>query len=192
MTRRRAVLAAALAALLAGATAAIAQFPGQIATGTVLGNFTGAAAPARPVALTCANLSDDGTACTANTGTSGTTLPFLDGANTWSGTQTFGAVVGTVVTDATTARTLSASDCGKTIRFTNAGAVAVEVPSTLAVGCHVALMQTTAGGQVTVSAGAGATFTANPHGYTKTFGVAAILAVTVYTTSTFTVLGDGA
>lgn len=37
----------------------------------------------------CANLIDAGTACTANTGTSGHTLPFLDGNNTFSGTNTF-------------------------------------------------------------------------------------------------------
>lgn len=37
----------------------------------------------------CANLVDAGTACTANTGTSGHTLPFLDGINTWSANQTF-------------------------------------------------------------------------------------------------------
>lgn len=34
-----------------------------------------------------------GTAATQNTGTSGHNLPFLDGANTWSGTQTFVAPV---------------------------------------------------------------------------------------------------
>ncbi len=39
--------------------------------------------------IACAGLSDAGTACTAATGTSGHTLPFLDGANTWSGVQTF-------------------------------------------------------------------------------------------------------
>jgi hypothetical protein len=38
----------------------------------------------------CASLSDDGTACPANTGTSGHTLGFLDGTNTISGVQTFG------------------------------------------------------------------------------------------------------
>jgi hypothetical protein len=39
--------------------------------------------------ISCTDLTDDGTACQANTGTSGHTLPFLDGANTWSTTQTF-------------------------------------------------------------------------------------------------------
>lgn len=40
-------------------------------------------------AIACGDLSNDGTACTANTGTSGATVPFLNGANTWSGVQTY-------------------------------------------------------------------------------------------------------
>lgn len=40
----------------------------------------------------CANLQDAGTACTANVGTSGHNLPYLDGNNTWSGTNAFGTV----------------------------------------------------------------------------------------------------
>jgi hypothetical protein len=40
----------------------------------------------------CADLSNDGTACTANTGTSGNAVPFLDGTNTWSATQSFASV----------------------------------------------------------------------------------------------------
>lgn len=47
--------------------------------------------------LACANLSNAGTGCTttvgtaatANTGTSGATVPFLNGTNTWSGAQSF-------------------------------------------------------------------------------------------------------
>jgi hypothetical protein len=39
--------------------------------------------------LACADLSNDGTACTQNTGTSGATIPLLNGANTWSGVQTY-------------------------------------------------------------------------------------------------------
>lgn len=41
--------------------------------------------------IACTDLTNDGTACTANTGTSGATLPFLNGANTWSGVQSFDA-----------------------------------------------------------------------------------------------------
>lgn len=39
--------------------------------------------------LACADLSNAGTACTAATGTSGATVPLLNGANTWTGVQTF-------------------------------------------------------------------------------------------------------
>lgn len=39
-------------------------------------------------AAACADLSNGGTACTKNTGTSGNTIPFLDGSNTWSALQT--------------------------------------------------------------------------------------------------------
>lgn len=52
MTRQNAIIAAAVAALLAGVTAAVAQFPGNIANNTVLGNTSGAPAPARPIAIT--------------------------------------------------------------------------------------------------------------------------------------------
>ena len=212
MTRRQAVIAAVVAALLGGTATALAQFSGQIPNNTVLGNTSGVAAPARPITLTtglganptaevsaaavngtastflrsdgapalansgvtqgtytkvtvdakgrttvgataaCADLSDDGTACIANTGTSGTTLPFLDGTNIWSGSQTFGVVIGEVVLHGTTSRTLAATDCGKTIDFTNSSAIAVELPSTLVVGCHVAIIQSGAG-QITFTAG---------------------------------------
>lgn len=37
----------------------------------------------------CLSLSDAGTGCQSNTGTSAHTLPFLDGTNTWSGVNTF-------------------------------------------------------------------------------------------------------
>jgi hypothetical protein len=40
----------------------------------------------------CANLTNAGTACTENTGTSGHTLPFLDGVNTFSAANTFGSI----------------------------------------------------------------------------------------------------
>lgn len=40
-------------------------------------------------AFACGDLSNDGTACTANTGTSGATVPFLNGTNVWSGVQSY-------------------------------------------------------------------------------------------------------
>lgn len=41
--------------------------------------------------ITCSNLSNGATGCSTATGTSGATLPLLNGANTWSGVQTYGA-----------------------------------------------------------------------------------------------------
>jgi hypothetical protein len=38
-----------------------------------------------------------GTSAAKNTGTSGNTIPLLDGANTWSATQTFAAITGTTI-----------------------------------------------------------------------------------------------
>lgn len=147
--------------------------------------------------VSCEGLTDGGTACTANTGTSGNTVPLLDGNNVWSGTQTFAAVLGTIKDEAGTAYELVAADCGKMIRATAASAAIYTVPNSLPAGCHVSIMQTTAGGQVTIAAGSGATFNANPHGYTKTFGQWAVIAVAVDTNvggtaATFTLLGDGA
>lgn len=52
MTRRSALIAAIIAALLGGTATAVAQFSGQIPNNTVLGNVSGATAPARPVAIT--------------------------------------------------------------------------------------------------------------------------------------------
>lgn len=41
------------------------------------------------VALACANLSNGATGCSTATGTSGATIPLLNGTNTWSGAQSF-------------------------------------------------------------------------------------------------------
>lgn len=49
---------------------------------------SGVPAQAQPA---CADISDAGTACTVNTGTSGATLPLLNSSNTWSATQIFSA-----------------------------------------------------------------------------------------------------
>lgn len=57
---------------------AMAQCSGQFAASMVCGNLTGIAALPKPSLV--------GTAITANTGTSGHTLPFLDGLNTFSRT----------------------------------------------------------------------------------------------------------
>lgn len=75
-----------------------------------------------PGVYTCTKLNgvSPGTAFSINTGTSGHTLPFLDGINTWSAKQTFGAVAFGGITGSTqclhvdTSGNLSgvAADCG--------------------------------------------------------------------------------
>jgi hypothetical protein len=129
------------------------------------------------------------------TGSSGHVLPFLDGSNTWSGTQTFGPVVGAVSTQSGTTYTLAATDCGTTIVFTNAAAVTVTTLNSLPAGCAVAIEQGGAG-QVTVAAGSGAT-QHSAHSFTKTYGQYAILGLFVDinaggSAADFIITGDGA
>ena len=130
-----------------------------------------------------------------STGTSGHALPFLDGNNTWSGTQTFGPVIGAVSSQTGTTYTLAATDCGTTILFSNASPVTVTTLNSLPSGCAIAIEQAGAG-QVTVAAGAGAT-QHSAHNYTKTYGQYAILGLFVDTTADgsaadFIITGDGA
>jgi hypothetical protein len=132
-------------------------------------------------------------------GTSGATIPLLNGTNTFSGAQTFGEVLGTVTSQSGTgssAYTFAATDCGTMILATGASAATYTVPNSLPTGCNIAVSQETASGQVTIAAGASAVFNANPHSYTKTFGQYAIISITVKSNAgsaaTFTLLGDGA
>lgn len=130
-----------------------------------------------------------------HTGTSGHVLPYLDGSNAWSGTQTFGSVVGAVTTQSGTSYTLAATDCGTTILFTNSAAVTLTTLNTLPAGCAIALEQA-GGGSVTVTAGTGTT-QHSAHGYTRTYGLYAILGVFVDTNSggtaaDYIITGDGA
>jgi hypothetical protein len=147
----------------------------------------------RPSSVACADLTNSGTACTAATGTSGATLPFLNGTNTFSGTQTFGSVFGTVTTQSGTTYTLASTDCGTEIAFTNAAAVTVTIPATLTTGCNIAILQTTAAGQVTVTGTAVSAATLHSgHAYTKTFGQWSIIGINIYTTGVAILTGDGA
>lgn len=130
-----------------------------------------------------------------STGTSGHTLPFLDGNNVWSGMQTFGPVVGAVSAQSGTGYTLAASDCGTTILFTNASAVTVTTLNSLPAGCAIAIEQQGAG-VVTIAAGAGAT-QHSAHSFTKTYGQFAILGIFVDTNvggsaADVIITGDGA
>ncbi|MBN9488400.1 MAG: hypothetical protein J0H44_14290 [Alphaproteobacteria bacterium] len=130
-----------------------------------------------------------------STGTSGHALPFLDGTNIWSGTQTFGSIVGTVSTQAGTSYTLAASDCGTTIRFTNASPTVVTTLNSLPIGCAIAIEQG-GSGQITVTAGISAT-QHSAHNFTKTYGQYAILGLFVDTNAggaaaNIVITGDGA
>jgi hypothetical protein len=129
------------------------------------------------------------------TGSSGHVLPFLDGNNAWSGTQTFGPVLGTVTTQGGTAYTLAATDCGTTIVFTNVAAITVTTLNSLPPGCAVAIEQG-GSGQVTIAAGSGTT-QHSAHSFTKTYGQYAILGLFVDinaggSAANFIITGDGA
>jgi hypothetical protein len=129
------------------------------------------------------------------TGTSGHALPFLDGNNTWSGTQTFRSAIGTVSTQTGTSYTLAVSDCGTTIKFTSSSAVVVTTLNSLPVGCAIAIEQA-GSGQITIAAGSSATQHSS-HNFTKTFGQYAILGLFVDTNASGTaaniiITGDGA
>jgi hypothetical protein len=117
------------------------------------------------------------------------------GTFNWTGAHTFGQVYGTAVTDAGTSRTLAATDCGKSIRFTSNSAITVTLSNDIAAGCHVALIQR-GSGQITVTPAAGATMD-NAHGYTKSFGQNAIIGVSTDsnaggTSAAWLLTGDGA
>lgn len=87
---------------LANTTVVAAPYGGAATVGTFTVDAQGRLTAAADVAIAIANtaVSGLGTASTQNTGTSGATLPFLNGTNTWSGGQTFttSASYGTVVT----------------------------------------------------------------------------------------------
>lgn len=83
MTRRNAIIAAAVAALLGGTATAVAQFSGQIPNNTVLGNTSGATAPARPVAISAFSpVGANPTATVGDTAVNGVATTFIrsDGA----------------------------------------------------------------------------------------------------------------
>jgi hypothetical protein len=86
-----------VAATIAASAVTLAK-QANLAANSIEGNNT--ASPATPLALTVAqtktllaiantDVSGLGTSSTVNTGTSGATIPLLNGTNTWSGVQTF-------------------------------------------------------------------------------------------------------
>jgi hypothetical protein len=108
---------------------------------------------------------------------SGTCSLDLAHANTWAATQTFGPVIAAISTQGVTTYTLTANDCGTTIRFTSATTVTVTTYSSAVVGCAIAIEQGGAG-QVTIANGAGATMNSLDN-FTKTAGQWAIIGLLV-------------
>ena len=82
---------------------------------------------------------------------------------------------GRIVTDATSARTMTAADNGRVIRFTSATPVTVSCPTGLAVGFNCTFIQIGAG-KVTIAAGAGATLQAYSN-LVSTIGANAVASV---------------
>lgn len=134
---------------------------------------------ANVVGIACADLIDSGTACLADTGTSGHTVPFLDGINIWSGDNAFATVRGTVRSVSGTTDTLSSADCGGTVVYTSASAVTVETFTNAAptYSCSIAIYQKGIGA-VSIANGVSAT-SVSSHACTKTFGQYAILGLFV-------------
>lgn len=142
-----------------------------------------------------------GTAASQNTGTSGATIPLLNGNNTESGnnthtgSETFGEVIGGGRTVSGTTDTLAMTDCGTTVFYSNAGAVTVTIPVTMTAFCTIAIMQTGAGKvSVNGSAVSAATLhTAVASGAAVgTRAQYSVINVVVYTTGVANLVGDGA
>jgi hypothetical protein len=100
-----------------------------------------------------------GTAATQDVGTANgnlvqldsTGLPAIDGSQLTN--LPAGSLFNTIVSETTTARTLSDSDCGKVIDCSNASAVTITIPSSVSAGFNCTVVQSGAG-QVTIAAGA--------------------------------------
>ena len=117
-----------------------------VTTGTIVGT------PTITIAANNGTSSVGVTSVTAGTGpvvgqiaTTGTVALDLTHANTWTGAQTFGAVNGGGNVQSGTTYTTVASDCGKTLLFTNAGAVTVTIAASIAPAsgtiCIMAILQ---------------------------------------------------
>ena len=92
-----------------------------------------------------------------------------------------------IVTDATTTRTLSNSDNGKVINFTNSSNITVTIPNTLTAGFGCTLVQSGTG-QVQATAGSGTTL--NAYGGTATIARYAAINIIPIATATYVIDGD--
>lgn len=123
----------------------------------------------------------------------------LTADQTWTGTNTFGAVKAKTTTQSGTTYTFTANDCGTVVIFTSSSAVTATIPASIVPGsgivCNIVAYQAGTG-QVSVN---GAAVTAatlvSAHSYTKTFGQYSMLGMSLSTISsvaTAIVSGDGA
>ena len=95
---------------------------------------------------------------------------------------------GGIVTEATTARTLTVADSGKVLYFTNTSSVTVTTANTLGAGFSFALIQANSG-QITVSAGVNTTVNAFASS-TKTAGQFAMATIFAPVANTFILGGN--
>ena len=166
------------------------------------GNWTVAISVSQPTTQTGTTvLRDDmtwvtlGTAGAASTGTSGHTLGFLDGANTYSGAQTFGETHGTTYAPTYTSNNYNAvaGDCGEILLLPTGTTPTVTLPN-LNSDCRITVMQNSAT-QVTIQAASGGTLV-SVNSYTKTKAQNAILflfiSVPSASAATWVLSGDGA
>lgn len=136
-----------------------------------------------------------GTAATQNTGTSGATLPFLNGTNTWSATNAFAAITATSLngnTFTTGTYTLTGT-AGKTLTFSNSITIAgtdattVTFPSVSSTIPRTVASGATALNTAAIASGACNTTTAAATGVASTDAIsgptfnASVSAVTGYT-----------
>lgn len=96
---------------------------------------------------------------------------------------------GTVIVDGTTSRSLSASDNGAIIRFTNAGAITLTIPAGLGAGFNVMIEQ---GGAGAITPTASGTTIFNFDGHTVTAGQGALIRIVSTVDDNFTFTGDTA
>jgi len=158
----------------------------------VIGNATSGTVTVQPVTGALGSVT---ASLPANTGT----VAELNAAQSWTAAQTFGTVLGTSNPQSGTTYTLASTDCGKTLFFTNAGAVTVTIAASIAPAagttCNMVIVQ---GGASKVSVNGSAVSAASlvsSHSYTGTNGTLGstigIILTTVSATATAYLTGDG-
>jgi hypothetical protein len=177
------------------------------ATSITSSNLSGDCTTSGTLAITCTKTSGTafGTAAVVNTGTTGATIPLLNGSitfsgtNTHTGTETFAAVNGGVNVQSGTTYTTVATDCGKTLLFTNASAITVTIAASIVpasgTACVIGVIE---GGASKVSVNGSAVTAASlvsASSYTGTSGTAGsvidLILTTVSSTATAYLTGQG-